>query len=180
MSECKEVGFSFDLSLMPPSNTYTIEERLRAVQVYMIYGNMKKVERDLGIPYDTLKDWKYKSQWWEPAMKECKKAKNEELDGTLTQVVHEAGDAILDRIRYGDTKVDKDGELVRVPMSGRDLAGVLHLMHDKRALLRGDPTQKIQTTTASENLSALEKKFESIAKMLHEKTIEGEVVRGED
>ena len=45
-----------------------------------------------------------------------------------------------DRVENGDYRVGKDGNLIRVPMSGRDLTTNAAIFFDKRQLHRNQPT----------------------------------------
>ena len=81
---------------------------------------------------------------------------------------------ILDRLENGDIKPmkGKDGiQYVSHPVTARDAAQVASLMADKRALMRGDPTSRVEKTS-TDRLVELAKEFEKFASA---KTIEGEV-----
>jgi len=63
-----------------------------------------------------------------------------ELDGALTRIIHESTAQLLDRLRNGDP-VMVAGEVRRKPVSARDLALVVAITYDKRALVRHVPEQ---------------------------------------
>ena len=58
--------------------------------------------------------------------------------------MHETEAEILDRVRNGDVVVTKDGAKVRKPLSGKDLVHVHAIVHDKRAMIRGEPTSRTE------------------------------------
>lgn len=174
-----ENEIKFDIALLhEPHSKYTPDEKVEVAAKYIVYGNLKRVGKEVGIPYDTLKSWK-KREWWPLLVAESRKAKQDELDGSFTGIIHQAATALADRIENGNSILGKDGELHLVPMTGRDLAGVAHLMFDKRALLRGDPTSKVVRISQEEHLHRLSDKFEEIARKLSEKQVPGEVLDGE-
>ena len=157
-------------------STYSVDDRLHVVMLYITEGNMKKVEKMTGIHYQTLAGWK-ETDWWTPALQFCHKRKDKELELRFSRVIHDAVSEIHDRVTKGDWLVMKDGEKVRKPMTGRDLSVVMGVIHDKRQLLRGEATSlTVQKDSQADKLKALEQKFNEFSSQLKAKTIEGEVV----
>lgn len=156
---------------------YSVDDRLHAVMLYVTEGNMKKVEKMTGIPYVTLTSWK-ETPWWPMALQFCHKRKDKELELRFSRVIHDTVSEIHDRVVNGDWAVLKDGDKVRKPMSGRDLAIVMGVIHDKRQLLRGEATSLVtHKDSHADKLKALEEKFNDFSSQLKAKTIEGEVIR---
>ena len=87
-------------------STYSIEDRLKAVMLYAAVGNMAEVSRQVNMPYYTIKDWR-ECEWWPIALNECRKRKQDELDGKLTSIIDEANNQIVDRLQQGDYYVAK-------------------------------------------------------------------------
>ena len=87
---------------------FSVDDRLRVAMLYVAEGNMAEVSRKTGIEYTTLRDWK-QTEWWPLAIAECRKRKQDELDGNLTQTIHIAIGEVLDRIQNGDSVVGKTG-----------------------------------------------------------------------
>lgn len=158
--------------------TYSVDDRLQAVMLYVTEGNMKKVERMTGIPYVTLNVWK-ESEWWPAALQFCHKRKDKELELRFSRVIHDTVSEIHDRVINGDWKYNaKKDEKQRIPMSGKDLALVMGVIHDKRQLLRGDATSlTVSKDSQSDKLKALEQKFNEFSSQLKAKTVEGEVIK---
>lgn len=157
---------------------YTVEERLAVALKYASTGSLTKTAKETGVPLMTISDWRNKTEWWVPAVAECRKRKQDEIDGKLTEIIDSALEQVTDRIRNGDSKVTKDG-IVKVPMSGKELSWVAGILFDKRAALRGDPINITKSTTAEDQMKALENKFEEFAKKMDAtgalaKPIEGE------
>lgn len=157
-------------------SSYSVDDRLQAVMLYVTEGNMKKVERMTSIPYVTLTSWK-EQEWWPHALQFCHKRKDKELELRFSRVIHDAVSEVHDRVTKGDYQILKDGEKIRKPMSGKDLAVVMGVIHDKRQLLRGQATSLVGTSSSqSDKLKALEQKFNEFSSQLKAKTIEGEII----
>lgn len=161
----------FDVeALNHPLSMYTVEKKIEAVSLYMLYGNMQKVSKLTGINYEVLGKWKRRSPWWDGVYQEIKKAKNDELQGEMTQVLDLAMEALKDRIQNGNEFYTKDGHQ-RVKVSAREAATVVGIMVDKRQLLRGEPNSiKLQNEVKVEDLKS---QFEAFAKELRNEKVVG-------
>jgi len=180
--EYSEDDALWDLKDLYHTNScYTPETKVRAVMAYLVTGTSKQAEKFSGVKATVIRDWKSKSEWWPLVMGECRKKKQDELDAAYTSILHQAVGAISERIENGDEYIDqKTGERKRKLLSARDLAIITGVIYDKRALLRGDPTGRIERRTSGDNLKMLQKNFEKIAQQLEAKTIEGTVTRIEE
>ena len=118
------------------------------------------------------------------AVREVRKAKNEEFDAKLTGLLDDTIVEIQDRLMNGETVVDKQGELKRVPVSTRNLATLLGIVYDKRALTRGDPTSKVVRVDVNEHLTDVAKKLskmvDKIPAPMEPVTVDGEFTKIED
>ena len=126
--------------LYSPHSQYKPQDKVKACAYYMVYGNSKEVSKRTGLPDYTVRRWKANADWWIPTMAWLKKQRQDELDVMLTNIIHEASEGILDRMKNGDTVLNKHGEKVRIPVKMKDLAYTSSIMFDKRALIRGDIT----------------------------------------
>ena len=148
---------------------YTDEDRKAAVACYAIYGNFTKCSQITGIPIKTIHTWKHQADWWEPEITRVRSEKSEELDALYTNAIHKAQEAILDRLESGDYVLDKQGELQRKPISGKDLAMIGAIQFDKRQIMRNLPT------SISANSKQLEELAEQFKRLANTRVIEGEV-----
>jgi transposase-like protein len=137
---------------------YTDEDRRRAVVEYYVGGNMAKVSTSTGIPESTLCEWK-KTDWWVQETEEVRSKKGDEFDANLTKLIDSAFEEAKDRVEQGDYRVNKEGKLIRVPMSGRDLVIAGATVYDKQRLHRNEPTS---ISAKSEGMEALAAKFAEI------------------
>ena len=154
---------------------YSAKEKLYAMCAWLVFGNNSKASQHSGIPAGTISGFK-KQEWWNTILDEIRKDKQGELDIALTGVIHKAADVMADRLENGDMKPlkNKDGEFQYVshPVTARDAAQVAALMSDRRALMRGDPTSRIERST-QDTLNDLSEQFKKFAKA---KQVDGEVV----
>ena len=158
---------TIDLSDMYHVNSpYSPEQKVAAAQAYLITGTSVKAQMYCGIKADIIRDWKSKSTWWPDLFQTIKKSKNDELEATFTRIMDSALTEVADRLEGGDSKIQKDGSIVKVPIGGKDVAIILSIMYDKRALLRGDVTSRVEKKDGNAML-LLQKKFEEIAGQLN-------------
>ncbi len=163
---------------------YTPEERIMAATYYAVTGSSiqaseKCANQGTPIPASTIRKWKNTTSWWKPVLHEVRKAKQEELDAKLTSIIMEGADKLEDRVRNGNIKLNpKTGELNRIPMTSGELAkDAVGIPYDKRALMRGDPTSRIEKVDPKLMLEDLAKQFVKIVEMNEPKTIiEAELV----
>lgn len=149
-------------------------QRIEAVTTWLAIGNLTLTGSTLGIPLDTLNRWKA-SDWWKKLVEEIRSEENLKTDAKLATIVDKALEATLDRVENGNLQFDqKRGKIIRVPMSGRDVAKVSTDMIDKRALLQ-NARQTPETTPKKieEHLLKLALEFAKFAK---QKTIEADKV----
>jgi len=146
---------------VPNARKYGPEIRIAAAALYTVLGNSYKVGAFLGVDSRIVRHW-FHEPWWHIAIREVRKTKNEELDAHLTGLLEETVEELADRVHNGETIVSKDGALTRVPLKARDLATVMGITYDKRALLRGDPTSKVARVDVNEHLEQVAAKLEKL------------------
>ena len=154
--------------LYDPRSKYKPRDKIKAVAYYMVYGSCAEVERKTNIKASTVRRWKFEAPWWQPALAWLRRQKQDELDSELTNVIHESVAEIRDRVQNGEQHLVK-GEIVTVPMKGKDLAYISSILFDKRALIRGDIT-KISSQTVS-NLEQIKQELNKHVKSLKEKDV---------
>lgn len=167
------------MEMVPNKHPYSPQQRVDVVMAYSTAGNLQAIAKQFGIPEQTLYTWR-KQVWWEPALRECLRQHDVELDMRLTGVLNKTLNHMNDRLDHGDEVLDKNGELVRKKVSFRDLAiSGLGVGYDKRALNRGMPTKRIIITDV-ERVTLLVEGFQVIAKERKLKVIQGEVIKDEE
>ena len=162
----------YDLAELYSSKArYTVEEKLAAVLAYVMTGSVRGVVRLTGFRQQTISAWKNESSWWTDAYMSIKKEKQDEIDGGLTTIIHAASSEIIDRITNGDEFIDKNGDARRKKMTGKELAWVMGISYDKRALLRGDPTSRTEKVDYNKQLEDLRAEFGAMAKEHLDRTV---------
>lgn len=143
---------------------YSAEKKLAAVTAYVMTGTCRQAARVTGLSHQIISEWKNKAAWWPEAYRMAKLERQEEMDGVMTAIIHEAGNQILDRVINGDEVINKDGDVVRRKMGGKELATTLGITYDKRALLRGDPTSRTEKVDQKALLNDIREELKQIAK----------------
>ena len=165
--------YDFMSDMYHPLAQYTPEQKLSAVLAYFETGTTRGASRICGVNQQLISEWKNKSQWWPAAYEKVKKDRQDELDANLTSLIDLAFEEAKDRIMNGDEVIDKNGEIVRRKMGGKELVTSAAIMVDKRAIIRGDPT----TISANKNtdpkllLEQLGEQFTKIAKEHLDKSV---------
>ena len=151
--------------------TWDYKTRVQAVLAYSSVGTIKGASEITGVPEATIRDWR-KQPWWEELKMELRERKNEEIDAKMTEIIDMTLETQKDRLINGDAKWDsKRGIVVRVPVTMKDAAVVAAINYDKRALQRGEATQRVEKVTTEQRLASLSKTFTQFAT--------GEVVEGD-
>lgn len=142
---------------------YTEKEKINAVCVFAVSGNSRRTAELTNIPEATIRTWKT-TLWWNEVTTRIYEEQDEELSSKLTKMVDKAVDAINDRLDGGDyfynPKLDK---LIRKPINARDVAAVAVMAVDKRQLLRGQPTSRIEKVSVDERMKDLAMQFKKFA-----------------
>lgn len=154
---------------------YDKDTVIQAGRLYLVYGNYQRVSTELGVDRTTVRNWANKD-WWPVLLEELKYLKNIELDSKYTHALEKSLSELMDRLENGDEVIDtKSGTKHRKKIGARDAALISAIMYDKRALLRGDPTQiKENNFNLNDRMDQLQGMFEKIARKSEERVIEGE------
>jgi len=160
------------------NNIYDKDMVIQAGKLYLVYGNYNAVANELGVSRTAVRNWANKD-WWPILLEEIKYLKNIELDSKYTHALEKSMSELMDRLENGDEVVDlKTGKKHRKKVTARDSALISAIMYDKRALLRGDPTQIQENNfNLDDRMGQLQEMFNTIARKAEEKVIEGECVQ---
>jgi hypothetical protein len=163
------------------TSIYTPDQKRTLVASYLACGNLKKAANIAGMEWNDAKQFKKQAAWFPELVKEIKKSKQEELDAKMTEIIHLGINALFDRVLNGDSIMNhRTGEVILRPIAALDLAKVVSILFDKRALIRGDPTTRSERVTTEATLKMIMERMESVAKNLNtEKTISSDVIEGE-
>ena len=151
---------------------YTEFQKEEAATSYAVLGSARKVSKLTDIPERTIREWTTR-EWWEEMVGAARKRHQDKLDGRLTGIINKTTDQLLDRVVNGDKTVNpKTGEMVRKPMSGRDLAASFALLLDRRQVIRGDPSRITKATNIDKQMADIQKKMEKRTEESKEKVVD--------
>ncbi len=162
-------------------STYSNEEKIRACIIHTCTGSVRRTSILTGISQQAIMTWRTQGRWWPVIRMEVEKIRNDLLVAKLDEVIEEATDAMLDRIRNGDEVYNHvTGDKVRVKVKMTDLAtGALKVAQEKRNELRGMESMAHTKKDVLEHLSKLASAFEDIAKGLNKKPTEETPIEAE-
>lgn len=144
------------------------EKVFHFLKVYSETGNAMRSAREAEVGLDTARNW-LNASYSEQIINLCKIEQQKLLDSKLTGLLEEVLAQISDRLEKGDFSAK--GE--RVPVQIRFLLQALTTLYDKRALLRGDPTSRVEKVTTEQRLKRLSKRFEELPKPTKDFIVEG-------
>jgi len=162
----------FDFSILKDRHSkYTIEEKFKAVMAYVTTGSAQIASQVSRVPSGTILDWKNKTSWWPIVATYCRKMKNEELDGMLTQAMHLCVDIALKQLKEGEQQViynkeTKSYETIKIPVQMHKAVQAFSTLWEKRNLQRGEYLSKNpnEEETVMKQLDLLKSQFEKFAK----------------
>jgi methionyl-tRNA formyltransferase len=141
--------------------TYTQNQKLEAVKLWILSGNLTATAVALKIPYDTLKQWRYQD-WWNDLALEIRSEGKVELSAKLRKIAEKALGETLERLENGDVRISPTGELQRVPVTAAVASKIATDFVQKAEELERIPQeQSLQTVT--DRLKALQESFTKIS-----------------
>ena len=157
--------------------SYSDADKREAVVLYLMLGTMNKVAEQVGIPERTLSSWKNETEWWGEIAISVRQETTEKIQANIDNIIDSALRETQDRLDHGDAVLDKHGQVVRKPMSGKDAAIVGAVFFDKRQIMDNQPTSI--SGHPDQRLTELMARFEDIGRRLSEKPIEGVVIENQ-
>jgi uncharacterized protein involved in exopolysaccharide biosynthesis len=150
--------------------TYTENQKIDALKLWLVLGNLHQVARDLKIPFDTVKQWRY-SKWWADLAVEIKSEGRLELSAKLRKVAEKALGETLDRLENGDVRLSPTGQKERVPVTAAVASKIATDFLAKSEEL--DRTQDNETLqTVNDRLLALATSFEKFSRKVRRIEVE--------
>lgn len=144
---------------------YAREDRYKAAAALIATGNSIAASRESHIPASTIRHWAHHDDDFQLMCQEIRAEFGEKIKYKYAEIISESADQTLDRLRNGDVIRDtKTGELVRVPIKGKDSAIIGAVAFDKLRLAENQPTAIVQHDKANEHLERLADDFRAISK----------------
>lgn len=149
------------------------ETKVKTVTTYLALGNAPMTAAVVGVSPGMIRQWKL-TDWWKDLESQIRNEEDAELDVKLSKVIDKSLDAVMDRLEHGDFMYEaKTGKFRRKPVHMKDALKATTDMFDKRNLLRGKPTSRVEKTNVQDSLAKLAQEF---AKFAMARTVEGEVI----
>lgn len=139
----------------PPGARWKDSDKKRAVAVYKALGSLNRTAEITGIPGSTVEMWA-RTDWWKEALMALKAEDSSVLEDATTNLAKQASQVVSERLTNGDFVLNRDGELVRKPVSGRDAAIIMGISMQKRKELMESPEQELRLGTAERLLKLVE------------------------
>lgn len=154
-------------------NQYTAEDRRNAAVLFSTLGSLQAVSNATGIPRPTISGWQEDSEFI-ATLNECRRQLTQEHINRHLQIVEKAQTEVLDRLEHGDHQLTRSGDVVRVPMKGKDVAVVMAIAQDKAQILQNKPTSISATDDRLARIAErLEKAIGNRSKLV---SVDGEIV----
>lgn len=159
-------------------------QKVEAVQLYMMLGNLTLVSGTLKIPLPTLNVWKA-SEWWKKIEGDLRVQEDLQLSNRMKKIIDRSYDVVEDRLEKGDFVYDqKTGTMRRKPVSMKDAHKVASdLMERKDVLIdRHMEGQSVTTDRIEKTLADLAANFAKIANQIntHGPVEVTDIIFGED
>jgi hypothetical protein len=148
-------------------------QKLQAVITYLALGNMHEAAIATGIPYPTIRVWKYQD-WFKELVTQIRDEDIQQLDSNLQRVAKKSIIALEDRIDNGDVQYDpKTGKLIKIPIKAHVALKISTELLTKQDKLREKPEKREIEKTIDDRLLKLSEEFQKFARS---KTVEGTAV----
>lgn len=142
---------------------YKDSQKLEAVKLWLLTGNLMHTAAALNIPHPTVRAWRY-SDWWTKIADELRTEDQIQLSNKLKAIAEKSLEIMADRLQNGDYIFNRfTGEMERKPVSLRDTTTAFNSIQDRKMKLDDKPKDDAQNKQVMDRLSALAQKFEEIA-----------------
>ena len=142
---------------------YSDSQKLEAVKLWLVTGNLVVVSAALNVPLPTLKSWRY-TDWWGSLVTEIKTEDSFKLSSKLKKIADRALDETMDRLEKGDWIYDqKTGEMRRKPVAMRDAHLVAIGLTDRAVSIDKKPREEENNQKTQDRLLALAEAFANLA-----------------
>lgn len=150
---------------MTALTSYSTEQKYDILEKIEIYGNLREVSRQSGIPYNTLLAWK-KQDWYHSMMADIRASARAEISSKMSRIVDKALAAVEDRIENGEQILNnKTGKFISKPVVLRDVAKVASDLLGKQVKLQELASKEAKTEeNIKDTLQQLAQEFAKFSK----------------
>lgn len=122
-------------------NSYTEEQKTLALAVYAESGSLQTAADQSSIPRNTIRYWIENDPEIDSTLDTIRRAIRERAAFLFAEISVRSAEELLDRVTNGDYHVDREGNITRRPIPGRELAFIMSMSTDKHALVTGTMTR---------------------------------------
>jgi len=138
-------------------------QKMEAIQSYLLLGNLALTSRILGIPEITLRVWK-RTDWWADMVNEIKSQDRIQLSSRMKKIVDASLTVVEDRLLNGDYQFDqKTGQNIRKPVNMKDAHKVAVDLQDRQDLIEKSQKPEITDEKIESRLLQLAETFATMA-----------------
>lgn len=142
---------------------YSDSQKIEAVKLWLVTGNLKVVAATLDIPYVTVRDWRY-TNWWSELTSEIRTEGSFQLSNKLKKAAERALEVSVERLENGDWIMNqKTGEMVRKQVSMRDAVLMSTQFLDRQKQLEQRPIDEANNQKIQDRLASLADAFARFA-----------------
>ncbi len=149
-------------------SSWDMDSKLEAAIAWLMTGSFDSASKLCNIPARTIRDWS-QSAWWEDVLADANSKKQKELDACWTGLIHDATSSLRDMVQNGEAVLTKNGNVKRVPIKARDMATIINMAVEKRALSRGQATSRTEKITVEQRLDKIKKTMNEEGAIINEK-----------
>lgn len=137
------------------------ETMIKACVRYLETGSSIKAGEEVGVPHQTIREWKNKSDWWPKVVEQWHIERNEQDIALIKSIKHLSLQDIQDRLLRGEQYVDyKTGKKRRRKMATKDVLAIFKELSQAERLIEGKSTENVDHVVSVEDLK---RRFEIIA-----------------
>lgn len=150
--------------------TYSEKQKIDAVKLWLVTGNLSQTAEALDIPYDTMKGWRY-SKWWQDTSAELKSENRLVLSAKLRKIAEKALDRTLESLEKGDETMSPTGEMVRKQVSAAVASKITVDLLERAEQLENIPEEG-SLQSVNDRLKSLMDNFDKFSKKVRRIEVE--------
>ena len=151
---------------------FSDQQKIEAVQMYLLVGSMPPVAAALRINIETLNKWRY-TDWWKELTDQIKAEGRVKLNGKLQRIVSKSLEILEDRLENGDFQYDpKTGQMIRRPVSARDVARIGSDFIDKSLRIESQAQEAAGQQAVEDRLRTIAEAFASFSNKVRRVEVE--------
>lgn len=146
-----------------PREWYSDSQKVEAVKLWLMTGNLTQTAATLDIPLYTIREWRF-TNWWAELVSDMRTEGSFTLSNKLKQAAEKALEVSMDRLENGNWVFDqKNGQLLRKPVNLQDAVNMTNSFLDRQQQLEKRPVEEANNQKVQDRLVALAEAFARFA-----------------